>query len=130
MTDTPPDTVPHSHEAERGLLSCCMQNPQELIPRARTRLAPDAFHHPAHATIWDWLLRLLDANKPIDLATLTNAIREAGTPPAVIYKPGTNYNGTDSFTFRVYNVALTSAAASVCLTVTPVNDAPTVRRRQ
>jgi len=78
MTDLPPDTVPHSHEAERGLLSCCMQNPQELIPRARTRLAPDAFHHPAHATIWDWLLRLLDANKPIDLATLTNAIREAG----------------------------------------------------
>ncbi len=78
MTEPDLSTVPHSYEAERGLLSCCLQNPQELIPRARQRLHPEAFHHPAHFTVWNWLVKLLDANTPIDLITLTNALREAG----------------------------------------------------
>ncbi|MCU0782567.1 MAG: DUF2341 domain-containing protein [Verrucomicrobia bacterium] len=43
---------------------------------------------------------------------------------SVTYTPNTNFNGADSFTFRVNDGTTTSAVATVSLTVTPVNDAP------
>lgn len=47
-----------------------------------------------------------------------------GTPPAVTYTPDHDYNGTDAFAFAVTGNGVTSAPATVVLTVTPVNDAP------
>jgi large repetitive protein len=41
-----------------------------------------------------------------------------------IYTPTTNYNGPDSFTFRIFDGTAASNIASVSITVTPVNDAP------
>ncbi len=41
-----------------------------------------------------------------------------------VYSPALNYNGSDSFTFTVNDGALTSIAATVTITVTPVNDVP------
>jgi len=43
---------------------------------------------------------------------------------ALTYQPNTNYNGADSFTFRVSDGTNLSAVATVSITVTPVNDAP------
>ena len=48
----------------------------------------------------------------------------SGTAPNLTYRPATNYNGSDSFTFTVNDGSLSSAAATVSITVTPVNDAP------
>ena len=47
----------------------------------------------------------------------------SGTAPNLTYTPAANYNGTDSFTFTVNDGTITSAAATVSLTITPVNDA-------
>ncbi len=41
----------------------------------------------------------------------------SGTPPALTYTPATGYSGADSFTFTVYDGQLSSAPASVNLTV-------------
>ncbi|MEI7899511.1 MAG: DUF6288 domain-containing protein [bacterium] len=54
----------------------------------------------------------------------------SGTPPNVTFTPAANYpasyfNGADSFTFAVSDASLTSAVATVSLTVTPVEDTPT-----
>lgn len=49
-----------------------------------------------------------------------------------VYEPDANYSGSDSFSFTVTDdsnagtAALTSAAATVSLTITPVNDRPTL----
>ncbi len=51
----------------------------------------------------------------------------AGSPPNLIYRPGTNYNGTDSFTFKVNDGQADSAMATVSISVTPVNDLPTAQ---
>ncbi|MCP3145060.1 Ig-like domain-containing protein [Pyxidicoccus xibeiensis] len=49
----------------------------------------------------------------------------SGTPPDVTYTPDANFHGTDSFTFTVTDATgVTSAPATVTLTVRPTNDAP------
>src|SRR5439155_22753 len=40
------------------------------------------------------------------------------------YVPAANYNGTDSFTYKASDGSLESGAATVTITITPVNDAP------
>ncbi|MFT6376462.1 MAG: hypothetical protein ACJARS_003119, partial [bacterium] len=45
----------------------------------------------------------------------------------VEYTPDADYNGRDSFTFTATDPDGTSAPATVNITVTPVNDAPTAR---
>jgi len=48
----------------------------------------------------------------------------SGTAPNLTYAPVANYNGADSFTFRVNDGSLNSSAATVSINVTAVNDAP------
>jgi hypothetical protein len=48
----------------------------------------------------------------------------SGTGAARTYTPTANYNGSDSFTFKVNDGLLDSNEATVSITVTAVNDAP------
>ena len=47
-----------------------------------------------------------------------------GTAPNLTYTPAANYNGNDSFTFRVSDGLLNSNVPIVSLTINPVNDPP------
>lgn len=49
----------------------------------------------------------------------------SGSGPVVTYTPGANFNGSDSFTFRVNDGSNDSNTSTVSITVNPVNDAPT-----
>ena len=66
-----------------------------------------------------------------DLDTLTYSIVSnpihgalSGTAPNLTYTPAPNYNGPDSFIFKMNDGALDSATATVSITVNPVNDPP------
>jgi glutaminyl-peptide cyclotransferase len=48
----------------------------------------------------------------------------SGIPPYVTYTPASNYNGTDSFTFKANDGTHDSNVATVSLAVASVNDAP------
>lgn len=48
----------------------------------------------------------------------------SGTGANLSYTPAANYSGTDSFTFKVNDGTVDSGAATISITVTPVNDAP------
>lgn len=51
----------------------------------------------------------------------------SGIAPNLIYTPATNYNGSDSFTFVANDSHINSASATVTITVSPMNDAPTAQ---
>ncbi|MCL1038530.1 Ig-like domain-containing protein [Shewanella submarina] len=53
----------------------------------------------------------------------------SGTPPNLTYTANADFNGADSFTFKVNDGALDSTAATVSLTVNAVNDLPTAIRQ-
>jgi len=49
----------------------------------------------------------------------------SGTAPNLTYTPTANYNGDDSFSFKVNDGLVDSATATVSITVSSVNDTPT-----
>jgi hypothetical protein len=82
-------------------------------------------------TAEDTPLAITLTGSDVEGSTLTYAIVAdpahgvlSGTPPDVTYTPAANYNGADSFTFKVNDGEADSTAATVSITVTPVNDAP------
>lgn len=48
----------------------------------------------------------------------------SGTAPDLTYTPNTDFNGTDSFTFKTNDGALDSNIATVTVTISAINDAP------
>ncbi|HVN67331.1 MAG TPA: Ig-like domain-containing protein, partial [Candidatus Sulfotelmatobacter sp.] len=48
----------------------------------------------------------------------------SGALPNLIYTPAQDYNGSDSFTFKVNDGTVDSAPATVSIVIDPVNDAP------
>lgn len=67
----------------------------------------------------------VDAN-PLTYTVITPPVNGSlsGTAPNLTYTPNPNFNGSDSFTFKVNDGSVDSNIATVSLTVTPVSDAP------
>lgn len=66
-------------------------------------------------------------NDPISYAIVTPPSHGTltGEAPNLTYTPGENFDQTDAFTFTANDGQVDSAEATVHITVTPVNDAPT-----
>ena len=88
--------VPQSLDAEKGLLGSVLLSPDRVLDECIQQQVGDKyFHHPAHAKIFEVLVSMREANKPIDLITLTQflddrkLLEEVGGAGAI----------TDLFTF-------------------------------
>ena len=66
-------------------------------------------------------------NNPLTYSIVTQPANGtlSGTGPNRTYTPSANYNGSDSFTFRANDGTVDSPPATVSITITPANDAPT-----
>ena len=71
--------LPFSDEAEKGVLSCLLQDPGERLAECRVTLPAAAFYHLPNRTIYEALIQCYDKNIPIDVVTLSNLMRDQGT---------------------------------------------------
>jgi len=74
-------------------------------------------------------IRLMGSDPDLDPLTYSTIAGPShgslnGTEPNLTYTPSPNFNGSDSFTFKVNNGTADSAPATVSITVSPVNDPP------
>ncbi len=82
-TDPLLDKVPpHSLEAEMSVLGAMMLSP-EAIGLCLQYLDADCFYRQEHRTLFKTLLDLYEGNKPVDLVTMREALRQGGQFEAV-----------------------------------------------
>lgn len=67
--------LPHSIEAEKGVIASCLLNPILLIPTT-DRCPTGAFFHPAHQIILSGMLELQENGNPIDFIGITQLLKD------------------------------------------------------
>jgi replicative DNA helicase len=68
---------PHSLEAEEAIISAILHDNSTLMDIVEV-LAPDDFYRSAHQRIYATMRELFDKGEPVDLVTLTNALKANG----------------------------------------------------
>ena len=69
--------LPQSPDAEQGVLASFLLQPREVGGLcAEKGIVAEHFHIPAHATIYGVLAEMWDKNRPIDIITLTQELRD------------------------------------------------------
>src|SRR6188768_4022274 len=80
LTSSSPDihrALPHSVEAEQGVLGSMLISPRDAINAVvEKKVSADYFYIPAHQTIYSVLVDLWNSNKGIDLITFTQVLRD------------------------------------------------------
>src|SRR6186997_2558877 len=69
-------TLPHSVEAEQGVLGSMLISPRETIAECVEKINEQYFYVPAHRTIYDVLVDLWNTRQGIDLITFTQVLRD------------------------------------------------------
>jgi replicative DNA helicase len=71
--------MPHALGPEKSLLSSMLQDPQEYIGVAiEEKLTPEHFYLPAHATLFDFLVKLFEAGQEVELVSLVQRLLDRG----------------------------------------------------
>ncbi len=68
--------LPHSVEAEQGVLGSMLISPREIIAEAMGKISADHFYVPRHQMIYLVLTELYDRGLGIDLITFTQVLRD------------------------------------------------------
>src|SRR5437763_5635574 len=69
-------TLPHSVEAEQGVLGSMLISPREIIAECVEKISEQYFYVPAHQTVYKVLVELWNAGQGIDLITFTQVLRD------------------------------------------------------
>jgi replicative DNA helicase len=70
--------LPHSDEAEMGVLGSMVMSPQETIAKCVEKITKGYFYVPAHRTIYTTMVDLWCKGEAIDLITFTQHLRDVG----------------------------------------------------
>lgn len=79
LPDDPLRALPHALGPEKALLSCCLQEPREFIPRAlEAGIQPDRLYLPAHQILMEELIGLIDGPNEIEFVSLIQGFLDRG----------------------------------------------------
>ncbi len=71
--------LPHSPDAEKGLLAACLLDPAEIISRCLAqRLPPEAFYNPANQLAFQICCELFESKSMLDAQILAEELRSRG----------------------------------------------------
>lgn len=81
----PGDRVPpHSEEAERAVLGCALQDAARVLDLCIERqISPESFYVQRHQALYEAMLGLHEARKPVDFVTVAERLRETNQLEAV-----------------------------------------------
>lgn len=69
--------LPHAEEAEKSLLSLCLQEPADYIPSLiEAGITPQHFYVPAHGVVWKLLEELHADESPIEMVSFSQHLRD------------------------------------------------------
>ena len=89
-------SLPQSLDAEKGLLGSILLAPGRVLDECiQQQVGEKYFHHPAHSRIFALLVDMREANKPIDLISLTQLLEDRH----LLEEVGGAAANTDLFTF-------------------------------
>lgn len=74
VQETPHRSIPQSQDAEKGVLSSMLQAPNECIGEAMEKLKAEQFYNPGRRVLFETLVELQDAGKPVDLITVNTLL--------------------------------------------------------
>src|ERR1051325_4703623 len=69
-------TLPHSVDAEQGVLGSMLISPREIIAECVEKINEEYFYVPAHQLVYTTLVELWNAGQGIDLITFTQILRD------------------------------------------------------
>ena len=72
--------LPHSVEAEQSVIGSMIMD-RDAILTASEIITGDDFYNKQYGVIYDTMVELYNAGKPVDLITLQNALKEKELPP-------------------------------------------------
>jgi replicative DNA helicase len=101
-------TLPHSADAEQGLLGSMLIGPRDIVSDCVARARQDFFHVPAHGTVFETLVDLWNRNVIIDLISLTQSLKDRGQLDAV---------GGPAFVTQLFTFVPTAANAGYYLEI-------------
>jgi hypothetical protein len=85
--DVQRESAPHSVEAEQGVISSimrdCQRGERTVIAEVASKINENFFYVPAHKTIYEMMVSLWRANRPIDLISFTEFMRRKDILAAV-----------------------------------------------
>ncbi|MBD5451373.1 MAG: replicative DNA helicase [Lachnospiraceae bacterium] len=74
--------LPHSIEAEQSVIGSMLID-KEAITIASEQISGDDFYGKQYGVLFDAMVELNDAGKPVDLVTLQQRLKEKGAPPEI-----------------------------------------------
>jgi replicative DNA helicase len=89
-----PDLYPHSTEAERYLLSCCLVN-DNALDAVSDIIEPDDMYWPANERIFRKMMELHSENKVVDVATLSAEGEDGDFLSALLEVPAVSARSAD-----------------------------------
>lgn len=77
MNNYPDNSPPHNIDAEQSVLGSIIID-KEAYYKVIEHLGPDDFYRESHRLIFSAIIQQMDENKPVDLVTLTERLRQNG----------------------------------------------------
>lgn len=74
--------MPHSTEAEQAVVGAMLMNKDAIIAASEIITGED-FYQAAYGILFDSIVELFQAGKPVDLITLQEHLKEKNVPPEI-----------------------------------------------